>query len=100
MFTSLQSDTAKVLLGGHGVHEEPDSIIVVQNGQLLTESQAILALLPFLSFPWPLLRIARVIPRFVRDPIYRLIARNRYRWFGKKSSCRLPTPEERERFLT
>ncbi|CAN5533718.1 thiol-disulfide oxidoreductase DCC family protein [soil metagenome] len=99
LFASLQSNTAKAILAEHGYHDVPDSIIVLEKGQLLTESQAVLTLLPYLTFPWPLLRVAWVIPRFVRDPVYRLIARNRYRWFGKKASCRIPTPEERSRFL-
>jgi len=99
MFTSLQGETAKTLLSGYGFHEEPDSIIVIHYGQLLTESQAVLSLLPFLTFPWPLLGFARWIPRILRDPAYRLVARNRYRWFGRKSSCRIPTALERSRFL-
>lgn len=99
LFASLQSSVAKKLLADHGVHDEPDSIMVFHKGQILTESQAVLALLPFLTFPWPLLGVIRLVPRFLRDPVYRLIARNRYRWFGKKSTCRIPTPEERSRFL-
>ncbi|MBS1561716.1 MAG: DUF393 domain-containing protein [Bacteroidetes bacterium] len=99
LFASLQSSAAKKLLAGHDVHEEPDSIIVLHKGQILTESQAVLTLLPFLSFPWPLFGVFRLVPRFLRDPVYRLIARNRYRWFGKRSTCRIPTAEERSRFL-
>jgi len=99
LFTPLQSNTAKAILAEHGFHDEPDSIIVLHKGQLLTESGAVLTLLPYLTFPWPLLMVAWVLPRFVRDPVYRLIARNRYRWFGKKATCRIPTPEERSRFI-
>ena len=49
--------------------------------------------------PWNLAAVFFVIPRFLRDPIYDLIARNRYRWFGKKDECMIPTPEIRQRFI-
>lgn len=98
-FASLQGETARTLLASHGRHGEPESIIVVANGVLMTESTAVLFLLPYLRFPYPLLGVVRIVPRVLRDPVYRLIARNRYRWFGKRESCRLPTPAERSRFL-
>jgi predicted DCC family thiol-disulfide oxidoreductase YuxK len=52
-----------------------------------------------LSGAWPCFYAAMVLPRLVRDPIYKFIARNRYRWFGRKDSCMIPTPELRARFL-
>ena len=53
----------------------------------------------YLRFPWWLARVGLVVPRVVRDAVYRLVARNRYRWFGRTEACRLPTPDLRARFL-
>ena len=52
-----------------------------------------------LRFPWPLLYVGILLPRALRDAIYRWIARNRYRWFGQKESCGMPPPGLRERFI-
>ena len=62
-------------------------------------STAALKLARMLRFPWNLAYGFIIVPRFLRDPIYKLIANNRYRWFGKKETCRIPTPEEIARFL-
>ncbi|MEL7063535.1 MAG: DCC1-like thiol-disulfide oxidoreductase family protein, partial [Bacteroidota bacterium] len=52
-----------------------------------------------LGFPFALAWVFMLVPGFIRDAVYKVIARNRYRWFGKRDSCRLPTPAERARFL-
>ena len=52
-----------------------------------------------LGWPWRALSVLRAVPRRVRGPVYRLVARNRYRWFGRRTACRLPSADERERFL-
>lgn len=100
-FASLQSECAKQMLTQHGIEivGDPDSIVVVAGGKLLQESDAALAIASYLSMPWRLVTIGKIVPRFVRDRIYKWIARNRYKWFGKKETCRIPTPEERSRFL-
>ncbi len=83
----------------------PDSIIVARNpgtpaAQILVRSDAVLALLAELPGPWPATaKILRWIPRPLRDFGYRLIARWRYRIWGRLESCPIPTPEERARFL-
>jgi predicted DCC family thiol-disulfide oxidoreductase YuxK len=78
----------------------PDSIILLENGKLYAESAAVLRIARRLSLPWRYLALPGwLFPSFVRDPIYRLIARNRYRWFGKKDVCYLPTSELKSRFL-
>jgi predicted DCC family thiol-disulfide oxidoreductase YuxK len=102
-FAALQSDAARRACAEVGatppVAVDPDTIIVVVNGRALERSDAALAIAARLPFPWPLLGIFRVLPRGVRDWLYRLVARNRYRWFGKSDTCMMPTPELRARFL-
>jgi predicted DCC family thiol-disulfide oxidoreductase YuxK len=98
-FASFQSDEGAALLRAHGVTTAPETIYVVDNGRLYSESDAALYLTSFLRAPYRILSIGKVVPRFIRNALYRIVARNRYRWFGKKDSCRIPTPEERSRFL-
>ena len=77
----------------------PDSIVLIDEGRLFTRSTAALRIARRLRFPWPLLYGLIVVPRPLRDFLYDWVARNRYRWFGKRDSCMLPTPELRARFL-
>jgi predicted DCC family thiol-disulfide oxidoreductase YuxK len=76
-----------------------DSVILLEGDKYFVRSTAALRILLKLHFPWSLMYVFILIPRIVRDPIYDYIARNRYRWFGKRESCRLPSPEEKERFF-
>lgn len=99
-FASLQSDAGRRLMTGHGL--DPDalsSVVLIEDGRAYQESAAALRIARHLPGAWKLLRVFTVIPRPLRDAIYRLIARNRYRWFGKTETCWLPTPELRARFL-
>ncbi|HEV2843602.1 MAG TPA: thiol-disulfide oxidoreductase DCC family protein [Thermoanaerobaculia bacterium] len=99
-FASLQSDLAQRLLTEHGLDPKAlDSVVVIDGDHLYRESDAALRIARDMKGAWKALAVFRVIPRSVRDWAYRLIARNRYRWFGKKESCWLPTPEVRGRFL-
>jgi predicted DCC family thiol-disulfide oxidoreductase YuxK len=101
-FAALQSEAGHRLLREHGVEVpggDPDSVVLIEGGRAYVESTAALRAARHLAFPWFLLWPWLVVPRFVRDPIYRWIARNRYRWFGKKDQCMIPTPELRARFL-
>jgi predicted DCC family thiol-disulfide oxidoreductase YuxK len=97
-FASLQGNTARELLGP-GAGENLSSVVFYQNGSISTESLAVIRILSRLGGPWGLLSLLRVIPSFLRDPIYGFVARNRYRWFGKRETCRLPSPDERALFL-
>ncbi|MFL5814204.1 MAG: thiol-disulfide oxidoreductase DCC family protein [Bdellovibrionia bacterium] len=97
-FASLQGKTSRDLLG-LGAGEKLESVVFYQNGSTSSESLAVLRILSSLGGAWRLTVLLRVIPGFVRDPIYRFIARNRYRWFGKRETCRLPSPDERALFL-
>lgn len=99
-FASLQSDIGRELAVEHGV--DPDamnSLLLFEQGKLHLRSTAALRIARRLRFPWHLARIFLLVPRILRDPIYRLIAANRYRLFGKREECMIPTPEIRERFL-
>lgn len=77
----------------------PDSIIVVDGDKMLRDSDAVLAIYAGLGWPWKALALFRLVPRFIRDPLYLFVARNRYRIFGRRASCWLPSPEFRDRLL-
>lgn len=77
----------------------PDSLVLSWKGELRTESDAALHTARLLGFPWNLASLLLLVPRFLRDPLYRWVARNRYRWFGRQDACMMPTPELKARFL-
>ncbi|MFN8441819.1 MAG: thiol-disulfide oxidoreductase DCC family protein [Caldilineaceae bacterium] len=99
-FAALQSAAADQLL-----KQQPqltsalESVILVEDGKIYTESDAALHIARRLNGVWSLFFFLIFVPRWLRDPVYRFIARNRYRWFGKQDSCMIPTPELRSRFL-
>jgi predicted DCC family thiol-disulfide oxidoreductase YuxK len=102
-FASLQGEAARRVCAEAGIAapdaREPDSIIVVADGRALERSDAVLAIAARLPFPWPLLGAFRVLPQGLRDLAYRFVARRRYRWFGRRESCMVPTPALRDRFI-
>jgi predicted DCC family thiol-disulfide oxidoreductase YuxK len=99
-FASLQSEVGQRYLDELRIDRQAiDSMILVEGGRWSKESEAALRIANLLGGPWKAAVIFRLIPRALRDRVYRLIARNRYRWFGKQESCWLPTPELRARFL-
>ena len=90
-FASLQSSYAERLLEELGIGEEaPDSIILVEGDRYFYRSAAALRIAKRLRRLWPLLYAFVVVPRVIRDPVYNWIARNRYRWFGKRKTCFMP----------
>lgn len=101
-FAPLQSAAADALLASLGVARGglPDSFVLVEDGRVHVRSTAALRVARRLRCPWPLLAVVLLVPRFLRDPVYDLIARNRYRWFGRREACMVPTAELRARFLT
>ncbi len=102
-FAALQSEAARRICAERSISMptalEPDSIVVIADGKSLERSDAALAIAARLPLPWSLLRIFRAIPRPLRDWLYRLVAKNRYRWFGRTDACMMPTPEIRARFI-
>lgn len=98
-FASLQSDAARRLLAPHGRAPTLDGVVLIEDGRVYTESTAALRVARRLHGGWKLLYALVVMPRFVRDAAYRLVARHRYRLFGRQDACRLPRPGEAQRFL-
>jgi predicted DCC family thiol-disulfide oxidoreductase YuxK len=104
-FASLQSTFANALLTDRGLDpNDLDTVYVVKdyglpNQSLLARSDAILYLLTQLGGLWKLAGVGRVLPKAFRDVIYKIVARNRYRVFGKHESCMLPEPKHRQKFL-
>ena len=99
-FASLQSDTAREMLKNQpGAAQALDSVVLIENGRYYRQSTAALRILRRLGGAWPLLYGLIVVPAFVRDRVYAWIAKNRYRWFGQRDSCLLPTPELKAKFL-
>ncbi|WP_061232780.1 thiol-disulfide oxidoreductase DCC family protein [Leptospira noguchii] len=99
-FASLQSMAAERILGNKvGLNDSPSSVLFLEDGILYQKSNAILKISAYLCFPWNLLPLFRWVPVCFRDFIYDWIARNRYRWFGKLETCRIPDPSLKRRFL-
>jgi predicted DCC family thiol-disulfide oxidoreductase YuxK len=97
-FAPLQGSTAAAMLPPHMVRDLDSLVLLDAQGPHLRSDAALLAL-KYVGGPWRLLSALRVVPRPLRDGVYGLIARRRYQWFGRKESCRLPGPQEREPFL-
>ena len=99
-FATLQSETGQRLLREHNVATaQTDSVVVIDAGRAFVMSDAALRIAGRLPRPWSWARGFRVVPRPLRDAVYRIVAQNRYRWFGRRSECRIPTPDLRSRFL-
>lgn len=99
-FAALQSDEAKPLLKETNLSEDHlASLVLLENGKAYTSSTAALRVARRLTGPWWLLQLFFIVPTPTRDLAYDWIARNRYRWFGRRPSCRMPTPELRARLL-
>jgi len=99
-FASLQSEAGRRLLERHDLDaDELSSLVLVEEGRAHVKSAGALRLARGLGLPWSLLYVFILLPRPLRDALYSLVARNRYRWFGRREACMMPTPERLERFL-
>ena len=99
-FAPLQSPAGRALLERHELPPDAfDTFVVIEGSRCLTRSDAALAVVAQLAAPWSWLRWLRVVPSGVRNRVYDVVVRNRYRWFGRKESCMVPGPELRARFL-
>jgi predicted DCC family thiol-disulfide oxidoreductase YuxK len=93
-FASLQSAFGQNVLQEHQLNTQTfDSLVLLENGKIYQRSTAALRIARQLSGAWPLLYIFMIVPAFIRNAVYDFIARNRYKWFGKKETCWLPTPD-------
>jgi predicted DCC family thiol-disulfide oxidoreductase YuxK len=100
-FAPIQSDMGKFLMQKYGLDPVKfDSVILVDDEKAYVFSSAILHIARKLGGIYSLAYIFILVPKFIRDPLYKFIARNRYKWWGKKESCMIPTPELRNRFLS
>lgn len=98
-FASLQSDFGQQQLQKAGLNQQSfHSIILIIGNKIYQRSDAALEIAKKLSGAWPLLYGFKILPRFLRDGVYNLIAKNRYRLFGKKDACWIPTPGLKSRF--
>lgn len=99
-FASLQGKTGQSILNTfHLPSDGFNSFVLLLGDKVYRESTAALQVLKMLGGFWSLFYVFIIVPAFIRDGVYRFISRNRYRWFGKKNACMIPTPELRARFL-
>lgn len=99
-FASLQSEFGQELLVKNGLNNQNfDSFVLLENKVVYQESSAAVRVAKHLKFPYSLLAIFYFVPKFIRNWGYRFIAKNRYRWFGKKDACMIPSPALKDRFI-
>lgn len=99
-FAALQSETGKKIMVDHGiVMPDPDTFIFIENDKVYNRSSAALHIAKHMDGLWKLFFAFIIVPSFLRDMVYRLIAKNRYKWWGVRESCMIPTPEMRKKFL-
>ncbi|MFP5111902.1 thiol-disulfide oxidoreductase DCC family protein [Bacillaceae bacterium C204] len=98
-FASLQSESGQTLIKKFGLNNDLNSFVLIENNKVYLKSSAALRVCSKLGTGWRILSIFRFLPPFFRDFLYDIVAKNRYKWFGKEESCMLPLPEWKERFL-
>jgi predicted DCC family thiol-disulfide oxidoreductase YuxK len=99
-FSPIQSTTGQKLIGQYHLENiRLQSLILIENNKAYTYSTAILRMTRKMSGLWPMAYALIIIPALIRDSIYKIIARNRYKWFGKKSECVIPADDVRERYI-
>ncbi|MFG6496151.1 thiol-disulfide oxidoreductase DCC family protein [Fictibacillus sp. UD] len=99
-FSAIQSEAGQKLLSRYNIDPvHTNSVILIKDGKVYTESDAVFATSQFLKFPFNLGKVLVIVPKPLRNFLYKKVAKNRYRWFGKKDSCMIPTPDLKNRFL-
>jgi len=99
-FSSLQSEFGQKKLHESKLPEDyTESLVLIENGEAYVKSDAALRLAKHLDGMWKLSSVLLIIPKFIRNPVYDWVAKNRYKWFGKKEVCWIPEPKWKARFL-
>ena len=100
-FAAMQTASGRALLIEHGIDpDDPLSFLLLEDKKGYTDTDAIVRVLRSFGPGWKFIALlVSSVPRFVRDPLYRWIARNRYRMFGRRAACRVPTADIADRFL-
>ena len=99
-FAPIQSEIGREIFQSHGLNPaDLQTFVFIAEGRLFLRSDAAIEIVSRFGGAWRICKIFQFIPRALRNAIYSLIARNRYRWFGRKEVCMVPTAEIRERFL-
>ncbi len=100
-FASIQSPAGARLLRAYDFDpHDARTFVLVEGDKAYARSEAAVRVARHLRMPWRLAAMLRILPRPLRDAAYNVIARNRYRWFGRRDACMIPTPERAARFLT
>lgn len=101
LFAPLQSEAGQEFLKQwHLSTKDFESFVLSDEGKAYHKSSAFLKVMNQLPWYWKWVQVFWIVPKFLRDAVYDLIARNRYKWFGRKDECMIPKPEIRSRFLT
>ena len=98
-FCALHSPASQKLLNGFKFPDQNNTVVLLMNNLTFTKSTAALKILKELGGLWSMFYVFIIIPRFIRDAVYDLIAKYRYKWFGKKVQCHIPSVDERIFFI-
>jgi len=99
-FASLQSEVGRAMMQDHQLDPDAlESVVLIDREGAWTHSDAAVRIAAELERPWSALGAFRIVPRAIRDVVYGAIAKRRYRWFGTREACRIPTPDVAARFL-
>ncbi len=99
-FAAMQTPAGRRLLAAHGLDpDDPVSFLLLDEAGAHTDTDAIMRVLAGLGGAWRLAAAGRIVPRALRNRLYRYFARHRYRWFGRHDACRVPSPAEAHRFI-
>jgi len=100
LFAALQSESGKKLLEQYHINwQRSDSFVVIEKDKAHMKSNAALKLYAKLPWYWRWTQIFWIVPKFIRDSLYNVVAKNRYKWFGKTEACIVPSANIEERFL-
>jgi predicted DCC family thiol-disulfide oxidoreductase YuxK len=98
-FVASQTESGRALLSKYGITEVTSSVCLIQNENVYLKSDAALEIARRLSIPWRWFAVLKIVPLGLRDAVYSFIAARRYRWFGKRESCKVPDEKYRSKFI-